>query len=464
MEAITVGIQISPHAILDEGIDHALDLLQDAAGVNALMLNTHGYYGAANGWRKPGLLATDHGVELHETTDGSLERQWVRHDPARFVGIGVGHRPLEDDDRWPGRDVFAEILEAAKARGMRVYGRYLEGWEDARTRHIPGWADLRMVDPWGEPLRAPCFANPRFLAWWRATVQDVAGYPIDGFFHGFERGATLSDVVFGKQRPYCFCEHCLRRADAAGVDADRAREGLVRLHDLSQQIRSGAEPPHRGWIIAMWSILAEYPEAIAWDKLEWQGRSEVERTAADVMHGAGSGAGFGTLTHPGADWFKGAREANDGVPEQVDFFVLRLYTDVSGPRLVNMVRGRGDNILQDLSERGQAELRWAGFGMGGVAMPDLETLDREGLPLEFVTRNTAHWAAKLRPGVPLYIGMGLDIPKPNLERMPARPDFVEACVGEALANGAKGFILCREYEEISAATMRSFRDALRRAT
>src|SRR5437660_1630783 len=54
-----VGIQMGPHTMLDEGIEHSLDLLQDTAGINTIFTYSHAYGGDL---RKPlTMLATDHG-------------------------------------------------------------------------------------------------------------------------------------------------------------------------------------------------------------------------------------------------------------------------------------------------------------------------------------------------------------------------------------------------------------------
>src|SRR5947207_1857732 len=54
------AIQMGAHTMLDEGIERCLDLIQETAGINALMIYSHTYHGDI---RKPApLLATDHGV------------------------------------------------------------------------------------------------------------------------------------------------------------------------------------------------------------------------------------------------------------------------------------------------------------------------------------------------------------------------------------------------------------------
>src|SRR6185295_12946353 len=55
-----VGIQMGPHTLLDEGIEHVLDLIQEHAAINTLFVYSHAYGGDL---KKPlNVLAKDHGV------------------------------------------------------------------------------------------------------------------------------------------------------------------------------------------------------------------------------------------------------------------------------------------------------------------------------------------------------------------------------------------------------------------
>lgn len=53
--ALFNAIQMGPHTMLDEGIDRSLDLIQETAGINVLMVYSHTYHGTL---RKPPQLRT----------------------------------------------------------------------------------------------------------------------------------------------------------------------------------------------------------------------------------------------------------------------------------------------------------------------------------------------------------------------------------------------------------------------
>ncbi len=63
-----VGIQMGPHSLLDEGIEHTLDLIKDTAGVNAVFTYSHAYNGDV---LKPN-QANDHGVPLRDNRNRNL--------------------------------------------------------------------------------------------------------------------------------------------------------------------------------------------------------------------------------------------------------------------------------------------------------------------------------------------------------------------------------------------------------
>src|SRR5215813_7245280 len=64
------AIQMGPHTMLDEGIERCLDLIQDTAHINALMIYSHTYHGDIR--KPPQLLATDHGVPPREMRSRKL--------------------------------------------------------------------------------------------------------------------------------------------------------------------------------------------------------------------------------------------------------------------------------------------------------------------------------------------------------------------------------------------------------
>lgn len=447
-----IGTQIWPHAILDEGIDSALDLMVREGNINALMLNTHTYYGAANGWRERGSLADDHGVELAEHPQDSVAGAWIRHRHPFFTKE-IGHRG--PPEMRPGTDPYLRIIEAARDRGMAVYARIIEGWEPARLRHIPGWRRLCTVDVYGEPHCIPCFANPLFRQWWQATVEDIFQYPVEGIFYGFERGETLSDVLFHAQRPYCFCRWCRERAQAHNIDVERAREGYVHLH------RVMLEKTGESTFTAIIRVLVHYPEILQWARLEQRGKEETARSTASTAH-RGDRL-FGTFgCREFLDPIKSAWEMDSAILDVCDFFVPRVYADVSGPRLVRGLRTAPRNdMYRGLSSGALSQLAAIISGTPSLRSTSRDQLASGGMPLDYVEACIGGYAAHAGDNVDLYAGVGVDIPAPDDPGRKTDPGYLTKVVERCLQQGVNGIVLCREYEEIRALSMRVIANAVR---
>jgi hypothetical protein len=69
-----VGIQMGPHTMLDEGIEHALDVCQETASIDTIFTHSRSYGGDV---RKPlSWLATDHGASVIDQRTRKLPNVW----------------------------------------------------------------------------------------------------------------------------------------------------------------------------------------------------------------------------------------------------------------------------------------------------------------------------------------------------------------------------------------------------
>jgi hypothetical protein len=117
-----VGIQMGPHTMLDEGIEHALDLIQSTAGVNAVMTYSHAYNGDL---RKPlTSLATDHGVEVRDNRNRNFPLIWVKAHEQYYKDTTLRHQEVDKSFEYADRDLFAEMVEPAKKRGWPITARW----------------------------------------------------------------------------------------------------------------------------------------------------------------------------------------------------------------------------------------------------------------------------------------------------------------------------------------------------
>jgi hypothetical protein len=131
--------------------------------------------------------------------------------------------------------VLAETCRAAAARGMRV-----DAWTIFLHADRPDEnQDCVTVNAFGDRYPADlCPAHPDVRAYARALVADVCRYEIGSIFaeslhyhpveHGHEHERYL--IELGTKARYllglCFCEHCLARASASGVDGGAVRDAV----------------------------------------------------------------------------------------------------------------------------------------------------------------------------------------------------------------------------------------------
>jgi hypothetical protein len=97
-------------------------------------------------------------------------------------------------------------------------------------------------DVYGKATNVACWNHPEYRAWWNATVIDLfRTYNLDGFQWGAERMGPLMNAIlpWNDAAPTCFCEHCVARGRAKGVDPERARTGFEELHVYVHGLMAG---------------------------------------------------------------------------------------------------------------------------------------------------------------------------------------------------------------------------------
>jgi len=87
------GIQMGPHTMLDEGIERSLDLIQETAAINAILVYSHTYHGDIR--KAPQLLATDHGVPPRDMRNRRLPWVWVKTHEPYYKGTILRHQKVD---------------------------------------------------------------------------------------------------------------------------------------------------------------------------------------------------------------------------------------------------------------------------------------------------------------------------------------------------------------------------------
>jgi hypothetical protein len=282
---------------------------------------------------------------------------------------------------------------------------------------------------------------------------------LDGYQWGAERVGPLSEVLWRGTVPFCFCDHCIARAEREGINAARARRGFTDLHALITRLRGGGALPPEGAFTSVLRILLQFPEVLAWDyqwrlALEEQGRRTHALIKAARPH-VRVGRHF---DHQNTSWdalFLAQLSYADITP-YTDFIKPILYHDILGSRirwwhLERLKQGP----LAELSLAQSLDLFYALRGYNAAREPSLTELDQRGLSANYIGTETRRIVAVVEGRCAVIPGIGVDVPD-NIQRpagVPAgtarsTPASVREAVIQSFAAGADGILISREYDEM----------------
>jgi hypothetical protein len=460
-----VAIQVAPHTLLDEGIDRALDTMQQTAAINVAIIQSHTYYSSdhLHSPRSVDCLAPDHGVPVRDPAKRNLPYVWVRHHDEYFRNTVMRHQPVSRDMEYAGHDLFTEVVEPCRKRGIKIYPRLLDPFRSTYAEILPNWGRILAVDIYGRLGPVVCYHNPDYRNWWIGTVEDMFhNYDLDGVQWGGENLGPLSNVLYENQVPHCFCEHCRARGREQGIDADRARRGFEELFVFSGKVRQGARPPG-GVLAGIMSLFFKYPEILAWERLWRQGKEDLMNSLYGAIKAIKPTAEVGQhVDHAGSTYDIFYRSVYT-YPEManVDFLKPILYHDVLGPRIRHWYLERyGRTVFAELTPEQSLDLFYSFKGYDRKAEPALEDLDKLGCSPEYVYRETKSMVESVQGKTKIYSGIGLDVPWNN-RHFSGDPEKIYRAVHRAFDAGANGVMLSRQYDEMRLPNLRAAGKAIR---
>ena len=462
-----MGVQLGSHSVFDEGADRCLDLLQETAGINAVFAYSTTYQGFAKG-RSLGALAADHGVAPKLPSARNLTDVWFQPHEQYYAGTILRHRRPAPTEDYAGRDVLAELVEPCRKRGMKLYARILEGHGARLASTMDNWPKILTIDVYGRPTALPCWNNPDYRNWWLSTVEDLfKSYPLDGFKYGAERSGPLPNLFANGDVPGCFCAHCCARGREKGINVERARQGFQQLYEFISGLRAGKDVPADGALVTVLRILLRYPEILAWEYQWHQAKEEVARQMYGTIKLINPQAQVGWHIYHWVGW-QAIYRAEMDYAEMVsysDWLKPVVYHDIAGPRIRNMHIGRlHTSVLKDMSEEQSLGLLYAIMGYDAKKEPGLDELDSKGLSPDYVYRETKRCVDAVEGKIPVYPGVGFDIPGHDGEHFPSDTETLYRATYRAFEAGAKGLIVSREYDEMRVENLRAVGRAVRDAT
>jgi len=453
MTAPFIGIQFGPQNAYDEGIDHCLDLMQETARVNTLVIYTHQTH---DGHR------ADHGKPFPDRASGEeLPVTWVRTNPELYVESPV--RPVvEEGKTYGGRDILDDLKEPAAKRGMKLYARILEGWSNrwagrSKFLSLDVYGQVGVPGHDGVKRQRYCYNHPGYRNYWLAVVEDLfAEHPwLDGFKYGSESDGPLTTLLEDGRPPYCFCEHCEVKADRKGIDVERARIGFRKLHEHVLRLRSGDLKPAEGALVSVFRILYEYPEIIAWDR-EWHAAyREIPAMLYGVAKTMKPDAGFGIHTHHGPttlSLFERVAYDYSALADSADWIKPVVYHQCAGWRVRKRVEEQVRSWLGDFEAEDAFQIIKTLHGYSG--QPGYAEAEA-GFTPEYVYREIDRCVREVDGKCQVLSGMGFDVP--HFERTIEDPDAdqVYESVVRSFDAGADGLLISREYVEMKVENLKA---------
>jgi hypothetical protein len=455
-----IGIQVGAVSFVDEGVDRVLDILQERAGVNALMLAVFTYGRGIAGRQLPGQPLPDHGAQRYDL-DSFHGGDYAAVHPQYYA------QSVFKDFRAPDLgdfDLLATVVPKARARNIKSFCWF----EDVYSpRLLDNFEKVAEIDVDGRPTGQACFNNPYLRNFLASLIEDwTKSYNVDGIMWGSERQGPLNRAIGathgefkGPDAPTCFCRYCAQKGLERGINVERARQGIKALWQWLQAART--EPrPSDGYFVTFWRLLLNYPEILAWEQLWTDSQYEVYGLiyAATKAITPQLQVGFHVWHLNSFSPFCRAEQDYSRLRQTSDFLKVVMYNNCAGPRLAKYIANVHSTIFGDSPP--EEVLRWHYDVLGYKGEASLDKLPTSGLSADYVARETRRALAGVGGEVAIYPGIDIDIPTGDKEKK-TQPSDVRDAVKAALTAGAPGVILSRKYSEMKLENLSAAGEALR---
>lgn len=454
-----IAIQVGAVSFVDEGVDKVLDIFQEKARVNALMLAVFTYGRGIAGRQIPGQPLPDHGVQEYDTKTFHGGSYAAVH-PEYYSKTSFKEFRAPDLGDF---DLLAAVVPKAKARGIESYC-----WvEDVyNPRYLVNFEKVAEVDVYGRRTGQACLNNPDIRNFLTSLFEDyIKSYGVDGIMWGSERQGPLNNALGslhggfrGRGTITCFCEFCAQKGRERGISVERARRGFIELDNFMRAAWADQKPSD-GYFVTFWRLLLNYPEILAWEKLWTDGQQEVY---GEIYGSAKSidprlQVGWHIWHNNSFSPFYRAEQDYWKLRHTSDFLKVVMYNNCGGPRMAQYLRNIHSTIFRDARPEEGLALYYRIMGYGGEA--SFDRLPTTGLSADYVARETKRAIAGVKGEIAIYPGIDIDIPTEKNEKK-TQPSDVRGAVKAALTSGSQGVILSRKYSEMKLANLAAAGQAL----
>src|ERR1051326_7483142 len=433
-----VAIQMKPFAWVDEGIEQALDTIQQKGGVNTVWAYTYDF-AEARMTRDGAIPLPDHGKPGSPRFVGGA---FYDYDPKYFRNTVLRGFRAPDYGKF---NVIAEVAPKAKARGMDFFAWDYNNSPEIMSRSLANLSQVAEIDVYGRRTVNPCFNHPDYRAHLVGKIESLLnGYPnlVDGIAWGCERMGPLQNMIGGTWATHgisCFCEHCRAKARDRGISVERAQQGYRGLDQLFHAA-SRDQRPVDGYFVTFWRLLLEYPEILSWEAL-WtdsyhQVRSELYGTSKSIA--PEKPFGFHIMQNMTFSPFYRAEEDYSKTKDYADYLKLATYNNAGGPRMKAYLDRLSATLFNDAKPNDFVQFY---YKIMNYEEGPYDTLNTSGLTPDYLAR------AAGGPDLKLYPGVDIDVPPRQTDKR-TKPEDVRRSVRAAFDAGADGVVLAREYVEM----------------
>ena len=459
-----VGIQISPVSFVDEGVEGALDELDQRIGVNALLIGTISWLGLKVGrrvsWKLDGW--PDHGKPDPTPLKGG---SYIAEHPEFYARTSIKHFRAEDE-ALKDTDILDMVIPEARKRKMKVYPEVMEplfnyaGHGSASDVNIPNLPQLLEVDVLGRISSEPCINNPDYRRWWYSLMEDhCRSYDIDGIMWCNERRSPLDNLITGRA-PNCFCEHCRHEAVERGIDVESVRTALREAYDYFQEAREGA-PMEDGYFVGFLRMLYYHPEILLWERYWVERNKDLDRELYGIVKWCNPRLEFG-LNVWNRNHLNPLRKAQWPWEEMTcwsDWVKPITYQHQSGGNYVKEMSDWHKSILRDVTPQEMTPIMYQMLGLNEA--PWDEAVQRGFDPDTYVYGQCRATVEAVKGRVPVYMGIGVDAPRTREDQARSTPDIVRRSVLATYRAGGQGVVFSPNYAGMDLANLDGGAEALR---
>jgi len=450
-----VGIQIGAISFIDEGVEAVLDILQERAGVNALLISALSWSRGNAGRAAYGF--PDHGVQEPDNLEGGAFFK-----PNSQYYQNTFHKEfIAPDPLYAGFDTLAEVIPAAKKRGMKVYPYYCETSSSA-IRHFwqPGSVHFLDRDHWGKVATRPSLLNPAYKTWWNSVIEDwFRSHDLDGLLWGIERHSPLMDIMRGDSSTG-FDDHFKAEARVRGINIERAIEGYQKIDLFLQGVRKG-ERPRDGVFVSFMRLVLHHPEVLMWEKLWLDAHQAFYHEIAGVVryfnpkHEVGYGIWQIINTY---NPYAKAQYDPATYAQYADWLKPVLYHTPAGARFANFSDSWQKGLLADATPEGAYNALATILELSPFIAPYGEAA-LAGFKPDYVKQWTRDLVDATGGKCKVYSGIGVGVGDGGTTKQ-ITPQEVREGIHAAFEGGASGVLISRNYSEADLERMDAVGQAL----